>query len=87
MIKIYPGVSVCFKPRVKPRWEEKDEMGRSLGVSCVFVVFCCAKFFMCRMFLVPNFCECFVRVLVVVLPQKFCEFVMCVYRVSVAKIL
>jgi len=27
VIKIYPGVSVCFKPRGKPRWERERQDG------------------------------------------------------------
>ena len=89
VIKIYSGVSVFSNHVPSLVGNEKDKMGLSLGVSCVFVVFCCRQTpnFLCVVCLycqIPVSVSC---VLAVVLPQKFCEFVMCVYRVSVAKIL
>ena len=88
VIKIYPGVSVCFKPRgCQTSLERARQDGPLVGCVVCF----------CGVLLPPNFlcvvclyCQISVSVscvLAVVLPQKFCEFVMCVYRVSVAKIL
>ena len=87
VIKIYPGVSACFKPRVKPRWERERQDGPLVGCVVCFCGVLLPTNFLCIVCLYCQISVSVLCVLAVVLPQKLCEFVMCVYRVSVAKIL